>query len=748
VGPVDPRDPCASAEDRLALRVALSRSGLGIELDAPLRMGPLRLVELGEDLPGVRFPVDLSGGVARFRHRRGVLARLALEAAPRAVAAHAAPALRGLLGPATPDVIVAPTEAGALVGMCTGETALAFDVVFAPVDGDLVFLPERARGLGLPAPAHVLAMRALAATLGAIGRAEGGAVVVAGAASSLVRHVLPGVGARAPATATFRWERFGSEELLFRAVGGAGAPPARLSDRALSALELAELVGDADAFARGGEDDRARRRYLEVLERAPRHPEIVKRLAALDAAHPDRAEAALATLVDGFVAVDAGALGGELLAAVGDVDGAATAFARAATDEPYGPLASLAWLRAAALTEDLDRQRRALDEAVTRAPALAAARWARLDARLALGDLRGAKADAEHLEAAAAGARVRHEAVARAADAFARRGYAAEATGLYERALRYAPDSVDAVAGLARALLASGQDRRAMDLLARAAALAARQGRAEHGVVIELSRALAEVARDLPAAIARAVSVPPDAPEGLPARGLEGRYRAALGDRAGASLAFARLRDGVERLGDAAPERRAELAAWLAEAARFEELERGDLVAARRHLGAAVRVRPHDRGLVAELRRVSRALETPAPAPPARAAPALDVRAELEPDDDTPPLNIELGELGAPTDDEGASADEEALVERLSDRLRADPSDRETVLALAAALARLRRDLDLLALVSAQIDEGDDALRAELAPMRREALIRLAAAAHDKGRTSEAELYEAMLVGE
>ena len=88
---------------------------------------------------------------------------------------------------------------------------------------------------------------------------------------------------------------------------------------------------------------------------------------------------------------------------------------------------------------------------------------------------------------------------------------------------------------------------------------------------------------------------------------------------------------------------------------------------------------------------------------------------------------------------------EEALVERLTARLRADPDDHGTALALAGALTRLGRDLDLLALLSARIEEGGDEVAGELAPMRRDVLRRLAAQAREAGRPSEAELYEMML---
>ncbi len=98
-------------------------------------------------------------------------------------------------------------------------------------------------------------------------------------------------------------------------------------------------------------------------------------------------------------------------------------------------------------------------------------------------------------------------------------------------------------------------------------------------------------------------------------------------------------------------------------------------------------------------------------------------------------------------DEDSALAEDEALAERLSDRLRGNPRDRATVLALADVLDRLGRDLELFALLSARMDEGDADERRALAPARRAVLARLAERARNAGNSSEAELYEMMLAG-
>jgi thioredoxin-like negative regulator of GroEL len=331
----------------------------------------------------------------------------------------------------------------------------------------------------------------------------------------------------------------------------------------------------------------------------------------------------------------------------------------------------------------------------------------------------------------------------RAAAAYLARGYVAEARRLFERALRYAPDSPEATLGLARSLRAAGEDRRALDLLARARALAERRGLEAHALDLELARGLAELAGDRPAAIARAHGVPPGAPEALEARLLEGRWRAELGDAAGASVALDRLRAAVELQlagGEVpGPESAGTVAGLLVEAAQIEERERGDLLAAQRHLGLALRLLPRDRGVAAEFRRIAAELTRAAPRaepPPAEAPPS-------EPPCEAAPT------MGAPSEPaaagEAVEIEDEMLVERLTEKLRADPTDHRTALMLAGALARLGRDLDLLALLSARMDEGDEDARREISPLRREVLMRLAAQAREAGRPSEAELYEMML---
>src|SRR5262249_39440018 len=175
--------------------------------------------------------------------------------------------------------------------------------------------------------------------------------------------------------------------------------------------------------------------YVALLERAPRDPDLARRLADLDRVVGGRADAALATLLETMTAAEAGFLAGELLAATDSPQGSVLALRQAAERGVSGPLAALALLRASQAPETIRERLDLLDQAVARSPALEAPRWARFALRLELADLKGAMIDAEHLEAAARGAHKRHEVWRRAADGFLAQGHHAKSVTLFERAL-------------------------------------------------------------------------------------------------------------------------------------------------------------------------------------------------------------------------------------------------------------------------------------------------------------------------
>jgi hypothetical protein len=801
-------------EDRPRLRLLVQKGLLGVELDAPYALGPLIVEELALTFAWVRFPVELSGGLGAFRNKRGELERLRVLLPGAAIQRWVAPRLaRVLAGTLAAGELVhhllAPLEHGWLVGLCSETAALAFEVVVAPLDGDIRLIPLAARGFGLGEPPIAAAARALAALVRPLGKSAGSAAIVERAPVELSRALLPLAGMRAADGRKLSWSALGYDLDGVRLEAAREGAPIELTERALRAVELAALAAEAEQALLRGDRDAARHAYLVALASAPRHLELSLRLAALDAAVGERDEAALSTLADVVPPIDAGMLGAELLERVGDRAGAATAWRRAAEAEPYSPLAAMAWLEVARLS-DGDEAGRALDEAVARAPMLAAPRWRRFEARAGRGALAQARAELEHLEAQAAGAAARHEVLRRAAEWLLERRIAGEAAQIFERALRYAPGGAQAVAGLARSLMALGHGRRALELLSRAVTLAERARQPAEQLGIELAQALVAVADDRPAAIARVRAVAQLGPACHAARLLEARWRAELGDLAGASEALARLLEAVEAVmgallgsgaahglwsGQGAPYRSAEearvgLAALLEEGARIHELDRGDARAALALLEVAQRLAPRRESVRRAYQRLGRQLSQTAPAPlaaprsdGARRAPG-ERGAEIEPlaipapifapevagvpRELVPPRTqrssypalgaAEPVEIDVPPPPatplletlggEGPSDEVvalEARVEELTERLRGNPRDAAVANELADALERLGRNHELFALLAARLDEGGAEERPRLVARRRAVLERLAAEARAAGREDEAALYAMML---
>ncbi len=651
------------ADGRPRLRLVVTRGALGVELEAPYELGPIAITSLSATFPDVKFPVELSGGIGNFRHRRGRLVSIAIALSTVPTGRWARQQLRRVLGTDVEQVLVAPSEDGAIVGLATAGGALAFEVVCAPTGDDLRFMATEARALGLALPPQVLAVQALGAMLRPHGEAVGGAIVVKGVTGRIVRELMPHAGMRAPATRGMTWKALAYDAQGVTVSAEETATPIALSSRAVRALEGQTLVADAEVAALKGQTDDARSRYLEALARAPRHPEIARRLAELDRAAGGRTEAALSTLTEAMTPMEAGLLGASLLAAHGDRDGARVAYRRAAEAEAYGVLAAMSWLEAARLEDDAEAALECLDEAVARAPGLAGARWARIGQLLRRGDAETARADVEHLEAAARGGRARHEVWKRFGEQLLTHRHLGLARDAFERALRYAPDDVETVAGLARALALVDERRRALDLLSRAVGLAAKRRERADRVVVELAAALAEVADDRPAAIAHVRGLEADSPVVFEARALEARWCAELGDLAGADRAGARLQEAVEaalgalvavettsdrRWGrsDSAyatrEDARAAIAMHLWEVARIQQLDRRDLARARQLLALAMRLAPQHRGIRDAFRRVASDLdERRAPEPMATSRdedPATPPRRELRRTDVPMPL--------------------------------------------------------------------------------------------------------------
>lgn len=702
-------------ESHVPLRLTVARGALGIELYAPVEIGPLSVSALSFTLPGLRFPLDLAGGVPAFRHRRGDLEHVSFALGRERLATWLRQRCQGVLGPlvARPAVWTVPDGVG--VGLVGEDGAVAFELLWAPELGDARVLVTSARGAALAGPALGYALRVVDTAFGGVFEREGRVLSLRRAGALVGRTVLPAVGARVPACerVTFGALDARGDELSVE-LDSTFAPP-ELSERVARALELAVLTADADDALARGDLDVARQGYLSALERAPRHRELTRLVAEIDAFVGGRAEAALGLLAETQAVTEAGAYAAELLARTGNFDGARQAIVTATREEPYAPLAALCQLRLAELCDSARDRMDALDEAVARAPGLDRARWARLQARLHLGDVEGALADAEHLEAAAVGARARHDACMRAARALLERGFVRQAGRTFERALRYAPDDAMATAGLARALLEAGRGERAFGLLARAVALSERGGQVDADALLDMAKLLAERMADLPQAIARVREVPASSDRGTEARYLEATWRARLGDIAGASLAYARLRDNLELARD----RPARAVEWLAEAARFERDVQRDLAAAERHLAIALAIAPQHAGIAREYREVAASL-------------SARRRRGVEPEPGGSSDTI-------PPPDPGELSDR---IERLQAALRAAPEDTSVALELGDALVDAGRLQEAHAVVMAQLEDAPPPARAALVGRARALLQRLADEARGAGRVEEAALYD------
>lgn len=578
-----------SVLDPSPLRLTAARGGLGIESYQPLALGPLTVHDLAWSLPGVRFPVDLSGGVRAFHNRRGELEGLRIAGLPEQFARWLHGRTRHLLGGAFEPPGVWFVEGGLGVGLWCRQGAIAFDLLWAPDGPDVRFVVHNPRGVGFAGPALGQVLSVLDAAFGKLGTRRGRLVVLERCLERLLQELLPALGVRAPALGS---ARFGALDVEGEVLSVSAARDAvfETPEPVARALTLAELLVQADDTLLAGEPELAREAYVAALERAPRHPEICRAVASLDSAFAERAEAALGLLVESLPVTRFGLLGAELLFRTGDRAGAEASVHREVEQEPYAPLGALTWLCFSELYEGAVERLDFLDRALAISPRSAPARWARLEARLQTSDVNGAVADAEHLEAATRGSRERHEVLMRAAERIRQSGFPVPAGRLFERALRYVPRDGRAELGLAECLLRSGKEARALPLLTRAIEDddEATRSRAE----LVLGELLASVYRDLPQAIAHVQRVTALRPaDAIRARALEAGWREQLGDREGAALAYARLYDLVatSRESDTTLSVR-----HLLDASRFALEANDDLHAARRYAALALRLNPKD----------------------------------------------------------------------------------------------------------------------------------------------------------
>jgi hypothetical protein len=743
------------------LRLAIGRDGIGIELAEAVRIECLRVSELAATLPGMRFPVDVSGGVARFRHRRGELLRAEVEIRARELEAWLSARLRGVVGVRRPHVGVTVRRAGATVCVADPGDAdddrprpiVVFDVSVVADGDDVELVVERARGTALAATPTALAMACVSEALSSLGKTverRGAIFVLRSLARALAAALLPEAGARVPSVDDTRWSTFvadGDAWVIHALRGSMSAAP---DDAAVRAREVARLLEPGDDLLLAGDLAAARNRYLEALERAPRHREIIGRVVAIDAAAPAgaaRAEAALALLADlGDERASLGTAPGELLAAAGDSEAAIASLERSGEVEEAPWLAARAFELAARWAPEADEASRLLDRAVASSPRSPSARWARLRRRLELGRLEDALADAEHLEALAEGPEARHALWLKVGHEWHKAGLARYAAGIFERALLYAPDEPGSLAGLGAALVGEGRAARGVALLRRALDLAVARHEPSAGIRLAIGRALAEGMEDFPAAIAHVSAIASDAYEAPVARGLEGRWRARLGDLSGAGLAFARLRELALAFEPSSDDPRVEaMVSFLREAAQVLRDRSGDPTGTHRHLGAALRLRPRDADLLHEYRAanaLTAGVEPRQREGDAHLFPPIELGSETHRTALVPhPAPLDLA-LARDDEEEGRGA---ARVVELTNRLQADAADQATAGELATLLERLRRGHELVALLFARLEDAPSDQRTLLVAQARATLERALSAAETEGRADDAQLFRGAL---
>ena len=288
------------------------------------------------------------------------------------------------------------------------------------------------------------------------------------------------------------------------------------------------------------------------------------------------------------------------------------------------------------------------------------------------------------------------------------------------------------------------------------------------------------------------------------ARLLEARWRAELGDLSGASVALGLLADAVESalfvlVGDRPlaqgpqphlwgeaddahymdrDDARVAIGMLLHEGAGIHELDRGDKLAARQLLALALRLAPRKHDLKRDFRRIAadvdvaesdvastlqRQPSTHQEGALARADEAVSTDPAVGRDQaplvtpvavrpvttSAPPIGpfIVRDPLEVTLDSDAPMPDvnDELLVEQLSEQLRANPSDQTIARELVELLDGLRRNHELLALLSALVDESEGDARKAWLERRKLVLERMIDRATDEGRLDEAQLYALML---
>ncbi len=474
----------------LPLRLGLSRGGLGVELNHPLQVGPVSVEQFEWSLPGLDYPLDLSGGVKQFLDRRGLFERAVVRLRPSELGRALSERAPTLLGePATCRIRAFADEAIVAVTLWSDSVALVFELVLVSAV-DLRWVIHGARGFGLDRPPLELAsffLREVTEPLAAAASPhfDGRSLSCARLLDSLSLEFMPGLGCRVPEVEGVQLTALESDRGDLVLSLERHGEPSNVSGLAVRLAGLADALLPGDRALLAGERERARALYLEALEDSPTTPEILFELAQLDAMVGDRTESARLLLerarerlalrgeTDDLARGDDAlysALEAQLFERAGVRERAQELWRRAAEGEGDPVLSALYLERAAELTHDSEEQLELLHHALERAPQLKSPRWKRIGAILQKDDpppraLEFARADVEQLHAGAQGSEAKATVLERAAELFGARGHGQIAIAWLRQALVLDPERTSTKVALGQRLLDAGQEARAVDLL-------------------------------------------------------------------------------------------------------------------------------------------------------------------------------------------------------------------------------------------------------------------------------------------
>ncbi|APR99793.1 tetratricopeptide repeat protein [Pajaroellobacter abortibovis] len=712
----------------IEFQLAIARNGVGLELTQPVSIHFLEFVDLFLFLGAAKFPLDVSGGVARFRHCQGELQRIQVEFNIARFCSWIRPRLAGIIGPTPPQLWILPREMGATVGLGGEEPLippierplLAFEIAVFLQESDLTLEIYHARGIHLTAPPTQLAIATLQAMTHPFGQPNGASFLFKKSIRSLTHWILHQAG-----VAPCRDDRIPQISFLPSSQGWTLQTASRESipstnKEAIYAKEANEWTRTGDLARSRGELDKAKAFDRQALSKAPYHPEISRRIAEISLHH----QANLQEAIDLLIACHPSHPPRPwlLLASLYDrlefPEDALSAWIQAGEQERIPPLAAYAYQRAAEREKNFAQSLLWFERAMDWTPQASSILWTRLHRCLEAAAWEQALKDTDTLIAQTEGNIRQARVMSFLASLWETHHQTEQAATLYEQALTLDVQNLNALIGLGTCFIAQGQSKQGISLLYRALDTFSPSASPPPSLLLTLAWTLAEKLHDLASAIARIQNIPDSAEEAAIARGLEARWRASLGDTEGAEQAFNRMHTRIHEERTSLWKTREEsLHHLLLEAVMFARDIQRDLTSARIHLKTLLHWMPHD-------------------------PQALALHHELEQEIPSVPSPLaDIEHLPLSTEETAEEERENRRIEELREQLQANPTDDLITDELIALLTRRQRTHELLALLCARLEEADQERRTTLLPHTLATLQNLEEISRTHHRPQEAALY-------